>query len=85
MENSLKMRTFKATIEPILLYGSECWIIYFTMRKQVDGYYTRLLKMATLISWLIKVTNTKLYRGIQIFGSDTKKKIAIRRSLHKAR
>ena len=34
MENSLKIRTFKATIEPILLYGSECWIIDSTMRKK---------------------------------------------------
>ena len=25
MENSLKIRTFKATIKPVLLYGSEFW------------------------------------------------------------
>ena len=24
----LKMRDFKATVETIFLYGSECWIIY---------------------------------------------------------
>ena len=36
MENSLKIRTFKATIEPILLYGSECWTIDSTIRKQID-------------------------------------------------
>ena len=33
MENSLKIKTFKATIEPILVYGSECWTIDSTMRK----------------------------------------------------
>ena len=55
MENSLKVRTFKATIEHIILYGSEFWIIDFTMRKQIDGCYTRLLRMATHISWKDKV------------------------------
>ena len=36
MENSLKIRTFKTTIEPILLYGSECWTIDSIMRMQID-------------------------------------------------
>ena len=58
MVNSLKIRTFKATIEPILLYGSECWTIDFIMRKQICDCYTRLLRMATNISWKYKVTNT---------------------------
>ena len=64
MENSLKIRTFKTTIEPILLYDSECWTIDYTMIKQIDGCYTRLLRMATNISWTDKVTNTQLYRGM---------------------
>ena len=59
MENSLKIRTFKATIEPILLYGSECRTIDSSMRKQIDGCYTRLIRMATNIgSWKDKVNNT---------------------------
>ena len=41
-EISLKIRTFKATIEPILLYGGECWTIDSTMRKKsmviIPGY-----------------------------------------------
>ena len=66
LENSLKIRTFKATIEPILLYGSECWAIDSTIRKQIDGCNTRLLRMATNISWKDKVTNTQQcsYRGM---------------------
>ena len=63
MENSLKIRTFKATIEPIL-YGSECRIINSTMRKKIDGCYTRLLRMTTNISWKYMVTNTLMYRGM---------------------
>ena len=64
MENSLKIRSFKATIEPILLYASECWTIDPTMCKQIDGCYTRLLKIATNISWKDKVINTQLHRGL---------------------
>ena len=64
MESSLKIRTFKATIEPILLYGSECCTIDSTMRKQIYGCYTRLLIMATNISWEDKITNTQLYKGM---------------------
>ena len=64
MKNSLKIRTFKATIEHILIYGSEYWTIDSTMRKQIDVFYTRLLRMASNISWKDKVTNTQLYRGM---------------------
>ena len=64
IENSQKIRTFKAIIELILLYGSKCWIIDSKMRKKIDGCYTRLLRMATNISWKYKVTNTQLYRDM---------------------
>ena len=66
MENILKIRTFKATIEPILSYGSEFWTIDSTMRKQINGYYTRLLRMTTNISWKDKVINTKQYSQISL-------------------
>ena len=62
MKNS-KIRTFKATIEPILLYGSEFLSIYSTIRKQIDCCYTIQLRMATHISWTDKVTSTQLYNG----------------------
>ena len=64
MENSLKIRNVKATIEPILLYGSECWTNDSTMPKKIDGYYTRLLRMAAHIPWKDNFTNTQLYTGI---------------------
>ena len=59
MKNNRKIRSFKDAIEPRLLYGSECWITDSTMRKQIDGCYTRLLIMAINISWKDKVTNTQ--------------------------
>ena len=67
MENSLKIRNFKATIKPILLYGSERSTIESTMRNQLHGCYTRLLRMTTIISWKDKITNTQLYRGKPIY------------------
>ena len=83
MENHLKIRTFKATIEPMLLYDSECWTIDSTMRKQIDGCYTRLLRMATNISWKDKVTNTQMYKGIPKITEVIKLRI-LRLALHKA-
>ena len=64
MEKSLKIRNFKDIIETILLYGSECLTIDSTMRKKIDGCYTRLLRMATNISWKDTFINTQLYRGM---------------------
>ena len=34
------------------------------MRKQINGCYTRLLRITINISWKDKVTNTQLYRGL---------------------
>ena len=64
MENSLKIRTFKATTEPILLYGSECWTIDSTMRNYIYDCYTRLLRMTTNIPRKYKVIITQLYKGM---------------------
>ena len=64
MNINLKIRTFKATIETILLYGSECWTIDASLRKKIYGYYTRLLRLATDTSWKEKITNVQLYRGL---------------------
>ena len=64
MNISLKIRTFKVTVEPILHYRSETWTINVSLRKKIDGCYTRLLRMASNISWKEKLTNDKLYRGM---------------------
>ena len=81
IENSLKIRTFKTIIEPILLYGSECWTIDSTMRKKIDGCYTRLLRMVTNISRKDKVTYTQLYRGMPSI-SDVIKQRRLRQAGH---
>ena len=39
----LKVQFFRAFVEPILLYGSETWILSRKIEKSLDGTYTRLL------------------------------------------
>ena len=41
-----KTRLFIATVESVLLYGAEMWTIAQTMKNQLDGCYTRMLRMA---------------------------------------
>ena len=45
MDRKLKRRLFRATIENILLYGSETWTITKTFENKIDGCYTRLIRM----------------------------------------
>ena len=47
----LKIRIFKVIIETILLYGSETWTIDKKLRRKIDGYYTKLLRMVLNVSW----------------------------------
>ena len=52
---TLKIREFKANIETVPLYGSQCWTLDSKMRKRIYGLYTRLLRMAQNISWKTKL------------------------------
>ena len=81
MNISLKIRTFKATVEPILLYGSETWTINVSLRKKIDGCYTRLLRMASDISWKEKLTNDKLYHSFRVPGKSMNYTIELERKL----
>ena len=64
MSNQLKIRAFKATVETVLLIGSQCWTVDSKLRKHLNGCYTRLLRMAQNISWKSKTINEKLYNGL---------------------
>ena len=43
LRRHFKIRVFKATVEPILLYGYETWMLTNSLEKQLDGCYTRML------------------------------------------
>ena len=75
MRRDLKIRLFLATVESILLYGSETWTVTKTLAKRIDRCYTRMLRMALDISWKERQTNAMVY-GRLIRASD---KIAQRR------
>ena len=57
----LKIRFFRATVEFILLYGSECWSLNSSSRKSLDGTYTRMLRTVLNINWQDHVPNVTLY------------------------
>ena len=64
LSRKLKVRLFIATVESVLLYGSEAWTITKTLQKKIDGCYTRMLRMSLGISWRQKLTNEQLYQEL---------------------
>ena len=60
----LKIRIFRATIEPILLYGSETWTLPVRLQKRLDGCYTRLLMRAKNLSWKQHPTLNQIYEEL---------------------
>ena len=61
LRKDLKIRLFQATVESILLYGSETWTITKALEKKIDGCYTRMLRMALDIDWKLHITNKTMY------------------------
>ena len=64
MRRDLKIRVFRATVESVLLYGSEAWTISQSMTKRINGCYTRMLRMALNIRWPQIINNSDLYGNI---------------------
>ena len=57
----LKRRLFVATVESVLIYGSELWILNVQQQKSLDGTYTRMLRKALNISWQEHFTYKNVY------------------------
>ena len=57
----LKRRLFVASVEGVLLYGSEAWTLTVQMERSLDGVYTRMLRMALNVSWEDHMNNVDLY------------------------
>ena len=64
LPRQIKLSFFNATVESVLLYGSECWSLKPTLQKSLDGCYTRMLRAVLNISKSTHVTNRILYEGI---------------------
>ena len=64
LRRKLKIQFLRATMESVLLYGSECWTLTVQQQKRLDGCYTRLLRACQNISWRQRITNKVLYDGL---------------------
>ena len=64
LSRKVKVHLFCATVEYVLTYGSETWTLTKALQKQLDGCYTRMLRMALNISWKQKLTNEQLYQEL---------------------
>ena len=64
ISHAVKKRFFFATVESVLLYGSETWTLSPTIEKSINGCYTRMLRAAFGISWRDHLTNAELYQNI---------------------
>ena len=60
----MKIRLFVATVESILLYGSGTWTLTESLKKSIDGCYTRMLRMALNIDWRLHKTNKDVYGNL---------------------
>ena len=57
------MPLFKATVESILLYGSDSRSLTKSLEKKLDGTYTRMLRKEQNIPWKDNVTNSLILYG----------------------
>ena len=64
LSRNIKVRLFIATVETVLLYGSDTWTINKTLQKKLDGCYTKMLRKALNVSWKQHMTTKELYREL---------------------
>ena len=74
LSHNIKVRLFTSTVESILLYASETWTLTKNLERQLDGCYTRMLRMALIISWKRHLTNRELYRGLPTVPEKIRKR-----------
>ena len=64
LDNNLKVRLFRAAVEPILLYGAETWTLTLKQQQRLDGTYTNLLRRVQNIHWSSHATLEEIYREL---------------------
>ena len=75
LSRETKLSFFFATVESVLLYGSECWTLTSQLQRSLDGCYTRMLRQVLNIEPNQQVSNETLYQDV----SRISDKIAYRR------
>ena len=61
LSNQLKIKFFQATVESVLLYGTETWTLTKEICNRLDGNCTRMLRVVLSVSWRAHMTNKELY------------------------
>jgi len=69
LSRELKIRVFRATVEAILLYGSQCCTFAVAQERSLDGTYTHLLRKALNISYKDHIPNITLYGSLPPINS----------------
>ena len=69
ISSNLKVKFFRACIEPILLYGSETWTMQKAFENRLDGCYTRFLMRIQNLSWKNHPTKKQIYGNLQPISS----------------
>ena len=59
-----------ASVESILLYGSEAWTLTAVQEARLDGCYTSMLRMVFNVTWRDRVRNEVLYRDLPQFTTQ---------------
>ena len=65
LSRKMKLSLMHTIVESVLLYRCETWNLTKILLKQLDGTYTRILRMILNVHWYQKVTNEVLYGAIE--------------------
>ena len=74
LDRIVKIKIFRAAIEPILLYGSETWTLSSKQQCILDGCYTLLLIRVLNISWKKHPTIATLYGDLPRISTQVKRR-----------
>lgn len=69
-----KQRIFKATVETMLLYGSDSWFLNVSLTKKLDGAYNKMLRAVYSVSLRDHITNKSLYGGLPAISDVIKRR-----------
>ena len=69
-----KIRFFQASVESILLYGSETWTVSSSLKTKIDGTYTKLLRKVLNVRWQDHPTNLSLYQNLPKLSDKIQKR-----------
>ena len=72
LDRIVKIKIFRAAIEPILLYGSETWTLSSKQQCRLDGCYTCLLRRVLNISWNKHASIATLYGDLPRISTQVK-------------